>query len=58
MLPKERNLRSLIQGLAFSVGVAELSAAAMDLALNGGKEKLLENMELSKRGKLLLAEKK
>ena len=58
VLPKERNLRSIIQGLALSVGVQELSAAAVDLALNGGMEKLLQNTELARRGKALLEEKK
>ena len=58
VLPKKKNLRSVIQGLAWSIGVQEFIAVALDLAINGGREKVLENAELSKRGKLLLAENK
>jgi hypothetical protein len=56
VLPKGKNPRSVNQGLAWSIAVRELSAAAVDLAVNAGKEKLLENTELSKRGKFLLTE--
>ena len=58
VLPKETTIMKVIQGLAPSIGVAELSAAALDLACNGGEKKLLENTELVKMGKVALAGRK
>jgi hypothetical protein len=55
VLPKGTSIRKVIQGMVLSVGVAELSAAAVDLAINGGEKKLLENTELVKMGKAALA---
>jgi hypothetical protein len=54
VLPKEPSIRKAIQGLALSIGVAELSAAALNLAVNGGKKNLLENSELVNVGKAAL----
>lgn len=56
VLPKETSIRKVIQGLALSVGVAELSAAALNLAAKGCEKKLLENTDLVKMGKVALAE--
>lgn len=54
VLPKETTVMKVIQGLAPSIGVAELTAAALDLACNGGERKLLENTELVKMGKVVV----
>jgi hypothetical protein len=58
VLPKETSLRKIIQGLALSIGVEVLSAAAADLAINGSEEKLFQNTELVERGKAFLVEQK
>ena len=55
VLPKETTIQKVIQRLVLSIGVADLSAAAVDLEINGGEKKLLENTELMKIGKEALA---
>lgn len=58
VLPKETSIRKVIQGLALSVGVCELSAAAVGLAIHGGEKRLLENTDLVEMGKFALAQRK
>lgn len=58
VLPSESNLRKLVQGLAISIDVAALSAAAVDFAVQGDGEQhktIWENSELVTKGKAMLA---
>jgi hypothetical protein len=41
-------------GFVRSIRVDDLAAASIDIALNGNEKEVLENAELSKRGRELL----